>query len=269
MVPVGFRVVGADAETLGAERVEDLFDDVRLRIGVERAGGVGRAVIRLLRVEQAETVVVLRREDDVLHARVLGGGHPFARVELLRVEGLVEGDVIAEEPSEVLAPLGPGRQIVRPGPLVRLDQRPRLDAAPLAVDAPVHHEAELPVLELVELVPHERIGLLVGGRLSGRGRIGEVIREDVTEDLLALGIGVDGVALEGAQVPSRVSNVLGPGGLHVQKRRPDLAGQLLQALAVIVVAAADRIFIEPLIVLRGSVEPKAPVMSRMSGCEAA
>ena len=63
---------------------DKLLDDVAL----ERR--VHDVVIGLLRVPQAEAVVVLRGEHDVLHAGVLGDVDPLVGVELRRIESLVK-----------------------------------------------------------------------------------------------------------------------------------------------------------------------------------
>ncbi len=55
------------------------------RIPLERSGLHDRVVAHF-RVEHAESVVVLARDDDVFHAGVPGYGHPLLRVELYRVE---------------------------------------------------------------------------------------------------------------------------------------------------------------------------------------
>ena len=152
LMPIALGIVGPDAETFLAEGVEYCPDDVGAGIGMERAGRVGRAEVGLPRVEQAEAVVVLGGKDHVFHAGPFGGVGPGLRVEVPGMEGSVELDVVGGEPLHVLAALDPCRQVVGPGPLVFLHQRPRFDRAPLAVDSPVHHEAELPVLEGFQLL---------------------------------------------------------------------------------------------------------------------
>jgi hypothetical protein len=172
VVPIGLGKIDADAEAFLAEGVEDRADRVGLGVGMERAIGRRNLVIRELRVEHAEAVVVLRRIDDVLHAGILGGLRPGARVELGGIEGLGQQPVIVLEPLEFLVSPGPGLQVVGPGPLVLFHQRPRLDAAPLAVSAEVHHESELQILELLEFLRQPGLGerrrLL--SRPGGRGK---------------------------------------------------------------------------------------------------
>ena len=78
-------------EALLAALVGQRFQKVlAVRRGIDDVVGGG------LGVEQAETVVVLRRDDDVLHAGGLGDAHPLGRVVLHGVEllgqGLVFGD---------------------------------------------------------------------------------------------------------------------------------------------------------------------------------
>ena len=111
------------------------------------------AVVRLLRVEHAEAVVVLRREHDVLHPRVFRGLRPALRIELHRIERRLQR-------SRTPSCTSRSRPSIAPAPrLVLRAERPRLDDAPLGVGAPVHEQAELEVLPLVELLPNERIGI--------------------------------------------------------------------------------------------------------------
>ena len=103
MVPVAGGVVRPERETGAPTGVGELLRHV----APERR--VHDVVVRLLRVPQAEAVVVLRREDDVLHAGRLGDGHPLVGVELHGVEALVEVVVLlhrrlaSARPADLLA----------------------------------------------------------------------------------------------------------------------------------------------------------------------
>ena len=103
MVPVEERVVEADAQALGAEGVDDLAQQVALR------GRVRRLVVGELAVPEAEALVVLRGDDEILHAGALGGAGPFLRVEQVRVEVLeVLAVVLGRDLFVVLDPLVAG-----------------------------------------------------------------------------------------------------------------------------------------------------------------
>ena len=147
VMPVGFGEINADAELLLAKGVKDSARHVGPGVGVERDVGPGDAKVGLLGVEHAEAVVVLGGEDDVLHAGGLGHACPSGGVEPGGIERAGQSPVIAPEAVDVLAALGPGLEVIGARPAVFLDQRPRLDTAPLAVRAPVHHEAELEILK--------------------------------------------------------------------------------------------------------------------------
>ena len=116
MVPVEERVVEPDAQPLRAERVHPRLQEVALR------GRVGRLVVGDRRVEQGEALVVLGRDDRVLHAGALRLPRPLARVVQVRVEQV-----------EVLLVLGVGHPLVLLDPLV---------AGGLRVEAPVNEHPE-------------------------------------------------------------------------------------------------------------------------------
>ena len=103
VVPVDEGVVEADVEALGAEGVDDLAEQVA------PGGGVGGLVVGVLGVEEAEALVVLRRDDEVLHAGGLGLGGPGLRVEEIGVEE-VEVDLVllVVDVLDVLDPLVAG-----------------------------------------------------------------------------------------------------------------------------------------------------------------
>ncbi len=159
-VPVGFGEVEARPKALFAEGFHHFARDVGLGILRERTARVDGGVGGLLGVEHAEAVVVLRGEDDILHARVLGGLGPFRRVEVLWVKSLVKILVISLV-LVIIRPIAVNPRLVAYGP--------RLDDFPLGIDAPVHHKAELQVLPLADAVGDDGVGfgLLVVGLGEG------------------------------------------------------------------------------------------------------
>ena len=147
-VPVGFGEVGAYHEAFLAEGFKDVFQHVALRIVAE--GMMGDGEVGLLGVEHAEAVVVLGGEDHVLHAGILHGVGPLLRVELRGVE------LVGQSPVPVFILIERARSVLR-DPVFVAD-RPRLDDARHAVDAPVHEHSELLVLPLVEFLQHQLVG---------------------------------------------------------------------------------------------------------------
>jgi hypothetical protein len=61
---------------------------------VAARGCFGCGEIRNLAVEQAETIMVARREHHVLHSGILRQGDPFRRVVVLRIELICEPCVL-------------------------------------------------------------------------------------------------------------------------------------------------------------------------------
>src|SRR5437867_203687 len=114
MMPVRLGEVGAEAEAMPPERIEQDLRNVRLRVRAEGAVRRGDSPIGLLRVEHGEAVVVLSREDEVLHPRPLRSLRPLLRLEMLRIERAIKRPIIAPKSVHVLAALAPGRQLVRP-----------------------------------------------------------------------------------------------------------------------------------------------------------
>jgi len=151
-MPVGLGEIGARPQPLLPKGPEDLPGDVRPGIAAERAFRAGDLVIGVFGVEHAEAVVVLGGEHDVTHAGLAGGFGPPVRVEPVRVEGglqvfiflLVLGVVfiLSPAPAFVFRADGPG-----------------LHDAPLAVRPPVHQQAELQVLPLLQLLLYQGIGV--------------------------------------------------------------------------------------------------------------
>ena len=105
--------------------------------------------------------MVLGRVDDVPHAGVLGRLGPDGRVELDRVERLGQL-LVAALVFDVI-----GKAAAAPGFVFGADA-PGFDDTPLAVGAPVHHQAELDVLEPLQLLQDEGVGFfIIRGRLGG------------------------------------------------------------------------------------------------------
>jgi hypothetical protein len=154
-------VVPAHADAVPIAGLGQLGHDVALE------GGGHDVVVGVLRVEEAEAVVMLARDHDVLHARVTGGPGPLVGVEANRVEPLQELIV------------GVDRDLRRvPDPLAVV-----LLLAPLArgdgVEPPVDEQAEPrlapPVHSLIGLVVEVVQGILRGARRrrseqEGQGR---------------------------------------------------------------------------------------------------
>ena len=122
----------------------------QLRADVALERRVHDVVVRHLRVPEQEAVAVLGRQHHVLHARGLGDGHPLLRVELRRVELLVE----------VVVDLDGNRALVR---ALRIGIGPRpTDLGLLEADRPpVDEHAEPPVgppLQPFGIRPRQRAG---------------------------------------------------------------------------------------------------------------
>ena len=66
VMPVQERVVEPNAQALGPESVDDRSQQV------PAGRGVGRLVVRKARIPQAKALMVLGRDDDVLHPRPSG-----------------------------------------------------------------------------------------------------------------------------------------------------------------------------------------------------
>ena len=73
VMPVRLRVIEAEAQPGAVAGIGQFLDHV----AAERAVGRGDLVVVGLGVEHAEAVVVPAGEDQVLHARGLGDGHPL------------------------------------------------------------------------------------------------------------------------------------------------------------------------------------------------
>ena len=128
-MPVRLREVAGDRQALRAKRVEDMLHDVRLRVLRERAARHRHLEVGILRVEQAEAVVMFRREDKVLEAVAAGGLGPDVRLEADRVERLGHRPVLALERLAVRLPVNE-----TPGPSgLLIDERPRLVDAELGI----------------------------------------------------------------------------------------------------------------------------------------
>ena len=80
VVPVDDRVVQANFQALGTERLEELGDDIASK------GGLGRFPVGGLGVVEAETVVMLCGEHGIFHAGFTCGARPSAGVESIGIE---------------------------------------------------------------------------------------------------------------------------------------------------------------------------------------
>ena len=109
MVPVDQGIVEADAQPFCAEGV-----DIRAH-QVAAGGRVGRFVVGVLAVEQAEPLVVLRRQDGVFHTGRFRLTRPFFRIEQIGVE-VFEIQVVAvfRDAFVVLDPFMAGGHGVQP-----------------------------------------------------------------------------------------------------------------------------------------------------------
>ena len=134
MVPVHDRVIHAEAHALALRGARQRLDNVAV-IGRR----IDHVVVRHLRVEQREPVVVLGRDDDVLHPRILRGAHPFVRIVLHGIEGahellvFVHGHLrVAHDPlanaRDALAVIAAGGDGVR----APVDEHPELGVTPPA-----------------------------------------------------------------------------------------------------------------------------------------
>ncbi len=146
-VPVGLREITAHPYIFLTEGIEHPSGHIALGIVFE--GMFGDGEIGVLRVEHAETVVVLGREDHVLHTSILHHVRPLFGVEVHGVE------LVFQSPIPFLV-----RIIVvhvACNPVFGAD-RPRLYDSGNGVDAPVEEHAKLLILPVVELGQHCGVG---------------------------------------------------------------------------------------------------------------
>ena len=76
-VPVGFGEIEAYPKAFFAEGFHHFAGDVGFRVFRERTTWIDSGVGGLFGVEHTKAVMVLRGEDDILHARAFGGLGPF------------------------------------------------------------------------------------------------------------------------------------------------------------------------------------------------
>ena len=151
-MPVGLREVEAGPEAFVAEGIDHRSCDVGFRMLREGTARVDGGVGGLLGAIHAEAVVVLRGEDDILHACSFGGIGPFIGVEVLGVKSLVKVLVISFV-LVIISTIAVDPRLVADGP--------RFHHFPLGVDTPVHHESKLQVLPLADAVGDDRVCLRV------------------------------------------------------------------------------------------------------------
>ena len=121
-------------------------------------GVLGDGVVGRLRVEHAESIVVLRGEDHVFHSGILACRGPLAGVEVSGTELVGQSPV----PVQVLL-IGAGGVAGDP---VLIADAPRLHDARNGIDAPVQQHAEFQVLPLLEVLHYIRFcGPFVSVRL--------------------------------------------------------------------------------------------------------
>ena len=145
-VPVGLGEINGNRHAPFAEFVVQAAGDVRIGAGVERTGWIGDLIIGGLRVEHAETVMMLGGEQQIFESAFLRKFGPSVRAEADGIEGLVGVDILLLEGFDIRPVhirLGPGA--------VPVGQRPGFQRAELAAGSPVHHEAEFEAHEPVQM----------------------------------------------------------------------------------------------------------------------
>ena len=145
-VPVGLAEIEARPEARAAEGI----DHATCEVSLCRTFFAGAAIIGIFTIKHAEAVVVFGGEDDVFHAGTLGGFCPALGIELFGIECFVE------RPVGSLVVLVVGAASVDPRLIADI---PALHDAPLGVDAPVHHEAELQVLPFGDALQNGGVAL--------------------------------------------------------------------------------------------------------------
>src|ERR1044072_1306731 len=131
-VPVGLGEISADHEAVFPESIEDLFGDIGARIFRERRIRTGDPVVRFFGVKHTEAVVVLGSEYHIAHTRRLGSFCPFLRVEVYRVESVLQVFISLLVTKEVCTVRAFAHY-----PIVRTNA-PAFYFPPLSVGAPVH-----------------------------------------------------------------------------------------------------------------------------------
>ena len=152
-MPVRFRIIRPDADSLFPEGRKHGLGDVGPFVGVKRTVLRRDLVVGLRRVEHAKAIMMLGGKNHVTHAGVLRRARPLLRVELLRVKSLAQV-FICRDIRKIIARVVP--LSLAPTLVFRTD-RPRLDDPPLAVGPPVHHQPELEVLPPRQLLLDGRI----------------------------------------------------------------------------------------------------------------
>ena len=153
-MPVSLGERSADAQSLFPEGVEHTLNQIRMLAHMVRTVGSRHLIVRILGVPQAETVVVLGGEDEVLEAAVLGCLRPFLRLEADGIEGFVQSVILL---LELLPIVGPVHLVAGPvGILVA--QSPGCHYPQLTVNSPVYHQGKLLIPKPLELLQHGGIG---------------------------------------------------------------------------------------------------------------
>ena len=144
-MPVGLAEIEAYPHILAAESVGHTTGEVCLC----RTIRAGAGIVGVAAVEHAEAVVVLGGENHIFHTSALGGRSPSMRVEMLGVEGFVQC------PIRALVVLVVGAIPIYPWFITDI---PTFHDAPLGIDAPMHHKAELQILPLGDALHNGRVG---------------------------------------------------------------------------------------------------------------
>ena len=113
-----------------------------------RTFGTCATILGFVAVEHTETIVVFGGEDYILHAGSLGCSSHLVGMELGGIEGADKVPVV------VFILVVSSALTVNPGLVADI---PRLHNAPLGVDAPMHHKAELQILPLIQTVQDNRV----------------------------------------------------------------------------------------------------------------
>ena len=158
-MPVGLGEIETRPETRAAEGIDHSTGKISLR----RTFLPCAAVVGLLGVEHTESIVVLGGEDHILHARLLSRCSPSFRVEMLRIEGLVQGLISLLILIKVLPFCASDRSSVGTQPFSCnprfVADAPTLHHTPLGINAPVHHKTELEVLPFPDTFHNVRMAL--------------------------------------------------------------------------------------------------------------
>ena len=104
MVPVEQRIVEADPQPLGPERVDHLPQQIAT------GRGVGRLVIGVLRIPEAETFMMLGGDHKILHSGLSGRARPLRRTKQIGIEEIeIDLIILVRDHFTAANPLVPAR----------------------------------------------------------------------------------------------------------------------------------------------------------------